>query len=201
MSEWRNRWILQLLETMDRGVDTTGGYNCHCLCLWFVSVACVGSGCVMIARAAGFGMRVVSFWSLLRGVGGLTMLDKGLDATQQVQSVCEHPLSAGGVWLVVPGLVLGVLIACRCVADWVESTRWVISATQELFSEGKGVEVWPWIVEAMALPPWETSLLPAGIETCLLPGGIENSLKAHAFVGTDNSQDFEHLVRPESFWC
>jgi len=35
MSEWPNRWILWLPETIDRGVDTVRGSNCHCLCPWF----------------------------------------------------------------------------------------------------------------------------------------------------------------------
>jgi len=41
MSDRPNRWMLQLPEAVDLGVDTASGCNCHCLCLWFLSVACV----------------------------------------------------------------------------------------------------------------------------------------------------------------
>jgi len=94
----------------------------------------------MIARASGFGMGVCRFSRPLRGVGVLAMPDAGLDTTQRVESVCMVPLGAGVLQLLVPGLAVGVIIDSRCVADGVEVTRCVISATRELFSEDKGVE-------------------------------------------------------------
>jgi len=45
-----------------------------------------------------------------------------------------------------------------CVADWVEGTCWVISATRELFSEDESVEFWLGIAQAMELLPWKESL-------------------------------------------
>jgi len=93
------------------------------------------------------------------------MPDAGLDTMRRVDSVCEVPLGAGVLWLLVPGVAVGVIIHRRCVADG------VISATRELFSEDEGVEFWPWIVEAMELPPSEESLSPAGTEMPLLAGG------------------------------
>jgi len=54
MSEGPNRWKLRLLETIDQGVDTSCSGDCHCLCLWFHSVARFHSEFVMIAQASGF---------------------------------------------------------------------------------------------------------------------------------------------------
>jgi hypothetical protein len=48
----------------------------------------------------------------LRGVGVLGMQDAGLDTTQRIQSVCEVTAGAG-----VPGVAVGGIIDCRCVAD------------------------------------------------------------------------------------
>jgi len=138
MSEWPGRWMLQLLETTDRGVDTTCVCNYHRLCLRLLSVARVRSGFVMIARASGLGMGVGRFPRPLRGVGVLAMPYAGLYTTRRVESVCEVPLGAGVLRLFVPGTAVGVIITCRCVADL------VISATRELFSEAEGVEFWPW---------------------------------------------------------
>jgi len=157
--------MVRLLETTDRGVDTACVCNCHCLGLWFLSVTHVRSGFVMIARASGLEMGVGRFWRPLRGVGVLGMLDAGLDTTRRIDSVCEVPLGAGVLWLLVPGVAVGVIIDRRCVADG------VISATLESFSEDEGVEFWPWIVEATELPPSEESLLPAGTETRHIAGG------------------------------
>jgi len=171
MSEWQNRWMLRLPETIDRGVDTSCGCNCHCLCLWFISVARIRSWFVMIAQASGFGMGVSRISRPLGGVGVLAMPDVGLDTTRRVESVCMVPLGAGVLWLLVPGMEVGVIIDRRSVANRVEVTRWVISATRELFSKDEGVEYWPWIVEGMELPPWEESPSPAGTEMCLLAGG------------------------------
>jgi hypothetical protein len=94
----------------------------------------------MIARASGFGMGVDRFSRPLRGVGVLVMPDAGLDATRRVESVCMVPLGAGVLRLLIPGVAVGVIIDSRCVADGVEVTRCVISATRELFSEDVGVE-------------------------------------------------------------
>jgi len=94
----------------------------------------------MIARASGFGMGVGRFSRPLRGVGVLAMPDAGLDTTRHVESVCVIPLGAGVLRLLVPGVAVGVIIDRRCVADRVEVTRSVISATRELFSEDEGVE-------------------------------------------------------------
>jgi len=130
MSEWPNRWLLRLLETIDRGVDTACGCNCHCPCLWLVSVACVRGGFVMIARASGFGMGVGRFSRPLRGVGLLAMPDAGLDTTWRVESVCTVLLGAAVLQLLVPGVAVRVIIDRRWVANRVEVTRWVISATR-----------------------------------------------------------------------
>ena len=90
----------------------------------------------MIALASGFGMGVCRFSKLLRGVGVLAMPDAGLDTTRRV----EVPQGAGVLRLLVPGVPVGVIIDHRCVADRVEVTHCVISATRELFSEDEGVE-------------------------------------------------------------
>jgi hypothetical protein len=50
------------------------------------------------------------------------------------------PLGAGVLRHLVPGVAVGVIIDRRCVADGVEVTRCVISATRELFSEDEGVD-------------------------------------------------------------
>jgi len=93
------------------------------------------------------------------------MPDAGLDTTRRVESVCEVPLGAGVLRLLVPSVAVGVIIDRRCLADR------VISATRELFSAEEGVEFRRWIVKAIELPPREVSLLPAGTDTCLLAGG------------------------------
>jgi len=94
----------------------------------------------MIARASGFGMGVGRFSRPLRGVGVLAMPDAGLDTTRRVESVCMVPLGAGGIRLLVPSVAVGVIIDSCCVADGVEVTHCVLSATRELFSEEEGVE-------------------------------------------------------------
>jgi hypothetical protein len=77
----------------------------------------------MIARASGFGMGVGRFSRLLRAVGVLAMPDAGLDMTLRIESDCVIPLGTGVLRLLVPGVVVGVIIDRRCVADGVEVTR------------------------------------------------------------------------------
>jgi len=68
------------------------------------------------------------------------MPDSRLDTLQRVESACEVAPGAGVLPLLVPGIAVGVFIDGRCVADGVEVTRRVISATPDLFSEDEGVE-------------------------------------------------------------
>jgi hypothetical protein len=174
MSEWPNRWMQRLLENTDWGVDTACGCNCHCLCLWFFSVARVLSGFVMIVRASGLEMGVGRFSRPWRGVGLLAMPDVRLVTTWLVESVCEVPLGAGVLRLLVPYMAVGEIIDRCCVADGVTATRWVISATP-IVSNGSGpslrVLVW---VQTKLLPNW-----PSGSSrnpNCPLGYGfIENS--------------------------
>jgi len=70
----------------------------------------------------------------------LAMPHAGLDTTRCIESVCMVPLGAGVLRLLIPGVAVGVIINRRCVVDGVEATRWVISATRELFSEDEGLE-------------------------------------------------------------
>ena len=70
----------------------------------------------------------------------LAILDTGLDTTQRVESPCGVHQGAGVQQLLVPGVAVGAFIARRCVANGVEITCSVISATQESFSEDEGVE-------------------------------------------------------------
>jgi hypothetical protein len=74
----------------------------------------------MIARASGFAMGVGRLSRPLRGVGVLAMPDAALDTMRRVESVCVIPLCAGVLQLLVPGVVFGVIIARRCVAEGVE---------------------------------------------------------------------------------
>jgi len=72
----------------------------------------------MIARASVLGMRVGRFSRPLRGVGVIAMPNAGLDTTRRV----AVPLGAGVLRLLVTGVVVGVFIVRRCVADGVEVT-------------------------------------------------------------------------------
>jgi hypothetical protein len=94
----------------------------------------------MIARASGFRIGVGRISRPLGGVGVQAMPDAGLDTMRRVESVCIVPLGAGVLRLLVPGVAVGVIIDSCCVADGVEVTRCVISATRELFSKDEGVE-------------------------------------------------------------
>jgi len=67
-------------------------------------------------------MGVGRFSRPLRGVGVLAMPDGGLNATRRVGSVCEVPLGAGALRLLLPGLRVGVLIDRCCVVNGVEVT-------------------------------------------------------------------------------
>jgi len=171
MSEWPNWWILRLPETIDRGVETARGCNCHCLCHWVHSVARVRSGFVMIVRESGIGTGVGIYSRPLRGVGVLAMPDAGLDTTWRIESVCEVPPGAGVQQLLVPGVVVWVFIDHHCIADMVEVTRRLISARRELSSEDEGMEFRPWLVEDTEHPPLKETLSPAGKETWPLAGG------------------------------
>jgi hypothetical protein len=71
----------------------------------------------------------------------LAIPDTGLDTTRRVESDCIVPLAACVLRLLLPGVVVGVIIDRRCVADRVEVAHCVISATRELFSEDEGVEL------------------------------------------------------------
>jgi len=51
------------------------------------------------------------------------MPDAGLDTTRHIESVCMVALGAGVLRLLVPGMVVGVISAHRCVADGVDITR------------------------------------------------------------------------------
>jgi len=88
----------------------------------------------MSARASGLGMGVGMFSRPLRGVGVLTRPDAVLDTTRRVESVCQIPLGAGVLRLLVAGVAVAVLIDHHWVADG------VISATRELFSQDEWVE-------------------------------------------------------------
>ena len=94
----------------------------------------------MIVWASGLGMGVGKFSRGLRGVGVLAIPETGLDKTRCIESVCEVPLGAGVLRLLVPGMVFGVIIDCRCAADGVIVTRGSIYATLDMFSEDEGVE-------------------------------------------------------------
>ena len=94
----------------------------------------------MITRASQLGKGVGRFSRPLREVGVLAMPDAGLYTTRHVESVCKVPLGAGGVQLPIPGMAVGVLIDRRSVADGVEVTHSVISATRELFRKDDGVQ-------------------------------------------------------------
>jgi hypothetical protein len=120
----------------------------------------------MIAWAFGSEMGVGKFWRPLRRVGVLAMPKKGLNTMGCIESRCEIPPGAGE-----PRIAVGVFIDHRCVADGVELTHWVISATWEFFSKDNAVVFGPWIADAMELSPWEESLSPAGTEMQLWAGG------------------------------
>jgi hypothetical protein len=51
------------------------------------------------------------------------MPDAGLDTTRRVESVSAIPLGACVLLLLVPGVEVGAVIDCRCVADGVEFMR------------------------------------------------------------------------------
>jgi hypothetical protein len=77
----------------------------------------------MVAQASGFGMGVGRVSSPGGGVGVLAMPEARLDTTRRVESVCEVPPGAGVLRLLVPAMVVGVIIDCRCVVDGVKVTH------------------------------------------------------------------------------
>jgi len=170
MSAWRNGWMLWPLETTDRVIDTA----CRCaspsLGLSICSVAGIRSAFEMIACASWLRVGVGRFSRPLRGVGALAMPDEGLDATRHVGSVCEVLPGAAVLPQLVPGVMVEIFIGRHCVAEGVEPTRWVISATRELSCEVEGEQFCLWSEEATERPPWEESLPPAWTETRLLTG-------------------------------
>ena len=118
ISEWPNRWMLRLQETIHRGVDTAHGCNCPCFCLQLLSVACVHSRFGMIARASGLGMGVGMFWWPLGDVGVLAMPDVRLNATRRIESSSDDPQSSAVLLLLVSGVAVGQFTDCHCVWTW-----------------------------------------------------------------------------------
>jgi hypothetical protein len=53
----------------------------------------------------------------------LAMPDAGLDTTRRVESFCMVSLGAAVLRLLGPGVVVGVIIDRRCIANGVEVTR------------------------------------------------------------------------------
>jgi hypothetical protein len=77
----------------------------------------------MVTRASRLGMEVGRFSRPQREVGVLAIPDARLDTTRRGESVCEVPPGAGVLRLLVPGMVVGVIIDCRSVADGVTVTH------------------------------------------------------------------------------
>jgi len=77
----------------------------------------------MIAWASGLGMGVGRFSRWVRGVGVLAMPDAELDTTRHIQSVCEVPIGAGVLQLLVPSVAVGVIIDHHGIVDGVEVTQ------------------------------------------------------------------------------
>jgi hypothetical protein len=71
----------------------------------------------MVTRASGLRMGVGRFSRPRRVVGLLAMLDVRLDTTRRIESDWEVPPAAGVLQLLVPSMVVGEIIYCRCVAD------------------------------------------------------------------------------------
>jgi hypothetical protein len=91
----------------------------------------------MVVRDSGLEMGVGRNSRLRRGVGVLAMPDARQDTTRRIESVCEVHPGAGVLRLLIPGIAVGVIIDCRCVADGVTVT---LPATPEMLSEDEGVE-------------------------------------------------------------
>ena len=163
--------MLWLPETIDRGVDTACGDNCHTLCRWFFLIAQVRSGLVIIMWASGFRMGVARISKALPRLAVQGMREAGLDTLQHVESLWILPQRGGVLRLLVPSMAVGVISHCLCVADRVEVAHWVISEKWELFSEDKRLELWPCIVEGTELLPWEECFSLASRETRLLGAG------------------------------
>jgi len=155
--------MLWLPETIDRGVDSGRSCNCRCPILCVLSVTRVRSGFVIITQPFEFGIGVGWFSWPLGGVGVKTMPDAELDTTR----CFEVPLCPGVQRLIVPGVEVGVFIDLRCLADRVDVTHWLISATWQLFSQDEGVKFRPSNTKATELPPWVESLSKASTVTPL----------------------------------
>ena len=77
----------------------------------------------MVAQASGLWMWVGKFARPLRGVGVLAMLNARLDRMGCGESVCEIPLGAGVVRLLLPGIAVGKSIDHHCVENGVQVTQ------------------------------------------------------------------------------
>jgi hypothetical protein len=73
----------------------------------------------MVAQASALEMEACRFSRPLRGVSVIAILEVGLYTMQHV----EVPPGAGELHLLVPDMVAGVYIHCRCLPDRVEVTR------------------------------------------------------------------------------
>jgi len=88
------------------------------------------------------------------------MPDVGLDTTRRI----EVPPAAGVLWLLVPGVAVGVCIDRCIVVDGVDVKPESIAARREVFSNDDRVEFWTLIPECTELPSWADSRLPTGTE-------------------------------------
>ena len=94
----------------------------------------------MIARASGFGMGLGRFSRPVRGLEVIAIPDAGQDTTRCFEFVCDVSPGVCVLPLFIPGVGVGVFIDRRCVADVVEVTRQVISATRDMFNKDQGME-------------------------------------------------------------
>jgi len=171
MPQWPNQSMLKLPETNDQGVVTASGCSFKCLYLWCRSVAQCCAGCEIITWAFRLEMGVGWFSRLLRGVGVVAIPDVGVNTMQRIESVCNVSPAAGMLWLLLPVVAVGVLIAHCCAVDRMDAMHWVKAGMRYLFCEYEVVEFWPWTVKATKLLPCENTIAPTGMKTRLLPTG------------------------------